>query len=85
MVSKIHLALGKKRTGFSSIFYQQVLAVYSLANDYTFTGKQCVLLGKSPSRPIGWAFDSLIKSQVLLSGKEEIRKGAKNHLLQGLK
>lgn len=59
--------------------------MYSLANDYIFARKKCVLVGKSPSRPIGWAFDSLIKSQVLLSGKEEIKKGAKDSLLQGLK
>jgi hypothetical protein len=60
-------------------------AVYLLASDYTFAGKKCVWVGKSPSRPIGWAFDSLMKSQVPLSGKEEMRKGAKDHLLQGLK
>lgn len=65
--------------------FNRFSAVYSLANDYTFARKKCVLVGKSPSRPITWAFDSLIKSQVPLSGKEEIRKRAKDHLLQGPK
>lgn len=83
-MSKIHLALQKKNWLFTFPI-NRFWAVYSLANDYTFAGKKCVLVGKSPSRPIGWAFDSLIKSQVLLSEKEEIRKGAKDHLLQGLK
>jgi len=74
-VSKIHLAPQKKRTGSSNISYQQVLGRVLLGNDYTFAEKKNVLIGKSPSRPIGWAFDSLVKSQLLLSGKEEIRKG----------
>lgn len=84
-MSKTHLASQKKELALPAFPINRFLAVYSLANDYTFSGKKCVLVGKSPSRPMGWAFDSLMESQVPLARKEEIRKRAKDHLLQGLK
>ena len=81
----LHLNITEKKNWLFQHFLSTGFGPCTHLQMITHSQERNVLIRKSPSRPIGWAFDSLIKSQVLLSGKREIRKGATDHLPQGLK